>query len=415
MANVQDSVEAAPRGWAALAPALRIRNYRLYWIGLIISVVGTYLQFLAEGWLIYDLTGSEFMLGVLGFIGLLPVLPISFLGGLIIDRVPRRRLIMLTQTGLLLQAMVFGLLVILGWIRVWHIIVLDFSLGALAAIDLPARQAFLVELVEKEDLPNAVALNATTASLSRVVGYVGAGVLIAAIGAGGTMILNALTYLAPIIALSLVRIRDVSHDQARPSLGIALSEGLVALWKQPTLIGAMALMTIVGGLGSAVYLLMPAYAESVLQTDAVGLGLLMGAAGLGALLGSFVVAKVGGSQRGRVLVATSLLLPLMMVAVAFSRSMWVSLLFLLIHGMILITLHAMANTLVQLNVADRIRGRVMSIYAMLNAAGPRVSSVLLGALAEPLGLPLTYVIGGALAILFSLGVFSLVRSMLRLD
>jgi len=155
-------VEPAARSWTALAPALRSRNFRLFWVGQSVSTMGTFLQVVAGSWLLYELTGSTLWLGVLGVVGLLPVVPISFLGGVLVDRVPRRRLIMITQIGLLAQAVVFGLLVVTGRISVWHIIVLDFVMGALFAIDMPARQAFLVELVDEDDLANAIETQALT-------------------------------------------------------------------------------------------------------------------------------------------------------------------------------------------------------------------------------------------------------------
>ena len=155
MADFPPSVEPTPASWTTLAPALRSRNFRLFWVAQSISTTGTFLQIVAESWLLYELTGSTLMLGLLGVVGLLPVVPVAFLGGVLADRMPRRRLVMATQFGLLAQATVLGLLVASGRIEVWHIIVLDFVMGALFAIDQPARQAFLPELVTEEDLPNA--------------------------------------------------------------------------------------------------------------------------------------------------------------------------------------------------------------------------------------------------------------------
>ncbi|HXF63798.1 MAG TPA: MFS transporter, partial [Caldilineaceae bacterium] len=211
-------VPPAPRGWMRLAPALRSRNFRLFWLGQLISVTGTSVQVVAEGWLIYNLTQSTFWLGMVGLLGLLPVLPISLVGGLLIDRLPRRTLILATQTGLLLQAAVFGLLAATGQLQLWQIIALYFVFGALLAIDHPARRAFLVELVEPDDLASAVALNATVFNFSSLIGYMLAGVMIAAVGAGPTMLFNALTYLAPITALLLIRVPNRPAEAAAGDL-----------------------------------------------------------------------------------------------------------------------------------------------------------------------------------------------------
>jgi MFS family permease len=413
--DCQSSILQPSKLWTLVAPSLRSRNFRLFWIAQIISTMGTYLQIVAEGWLIYDMTSSTFLLGVLGFIGLLPVLPISFLGGLIIDRVPRRKLLMVTQTGLLLQATIFGLLVVSGYIRVWHIIFLDFLLGAFSAIDLPARQTFLMELVGKDDLASAIALSSVIGHVARVVGYAASGVLIATVGAGGAMLLNAATYLAPIVALSQIRVQDIVPQTVRAPLGAALSKGLQVLWKSPPLLGTLGLMAVVGGLGSAIYGMMPAFAEDVLQASSIGLGLLLTSAGLGSVLGTAVVARVGQDRRGRTLMVASFVLPLLSIAFAFSRFMVVACLLLLVHGVVLLVLHAMANTLVQVNVPDQVRGRVMSIYFLLNAGGPKVGQTVIGGLAEFLGLPVVVALSGVLSVLSALGVYFGLPSVRRLD
>ena len=182
------------------------------------STIGTSLQVIAEGYLIFKLTDSTFWLGAVGFISLLPVVPISLAGGVLIDRVPRRKLILATQIGLMLQALVFGLLAVSGRIELWHVLILYFVFGALLAIDHPARRAFLVDLVERDDLANAVALNATLFNVANLVGFALGGFLIAAVGVGGTMLINAATYLFPITAMLLINVPDVAQDDVHNSL-----------------------------------------------------------------------------------------------------------------------------------------------------------------------------------------------------
>ena len=287
----------------AAAPALRSRNFRIFWFGQVISIIGTSVQVVAEGWLIYALTGSTFWLGMVGLLALIPVVPISFAGGVLIDRVPRRKLILATQGGLMLQAAVFGLLVIHGGVQLWHIILLYFVFGSILAIDHPARRAFLVELVEQDELANAVALNATVFNMSSLIGYALAGFFIAALGVGTTMLFNAATYLAPIGALLLIRIVDIGADlptagAAPRSFRVALLEGLVTLWKQPAILGAMTLMAVVGGLANPVFGLMPAYAKEIVHTGAIGLGILMAAGALGSVIGTVAVARLGMKAGG---------------------------------------------------------------------------------------------------------------------
>jgi MFS family permease len=377
--------------------------------------MGTFLQIVAEGWLLYQMTGSTLLLGVLGVVGLLPVIPISFLGGVLADRMPRRKLIMVTQIGLLAQAAVFGILVATGRIEVWHIIVLDFVMGALFAIDQPARQAFLSELVSEDDLANAIALNSAVFQLSRVVGQAAAGLLIVTIGAGGTMLLNAATFLAPILALAMIRVRDVSHDVRRASLGVALSEGVLTLYRRPTLLGTISLLITVGGLPLAISLMMPAFAEDVVQADAVGLGLLLASTAVGAVLSTFLVARIRAGRRGKALILSSLSSPLFIIGFSVSRSMLVACLLLLFVGLTQSVLHAMSTTLVQVNVPDRVRGRVMSLYGMLIIGVPKVTGVLIGGLAEQLGLPLTISLFSLLALFYALGLSFLMPSVRNLD
>ena len=386
--------------WEVLAPALQSRNFRLFWLAQIISTIGTSLQVIGEGYLIYDITGSTFWLGAVGFISLLPVVPISLAGGVLIDRVPRRKLIMFTQFGLFLQALVFGLLALSGRIQLWHVLILYFVFGALLAIDHPARRAFLVDIVERKDLANAVALNATIFNISSIIGFALGGMMIAAIGVGSTMMVNAFTYLVPIAALAAMRVADVVQDQEKHSFGIALSEGFVTLWKQPAILGVIALMAVVGGLAYPVFGLMPAYAEEVMQVGAVGLGILLAAGALGSVLGTFGSARLGTRHRGRNLVLSAVALSLLVVIFAHAPNMWVACIILVALGFMLLVLQSLAITLVQLNTPDRVRGRVMSIYSMLHAGADTGGNFAIGAIAVPLGLTTALTLGGIVALLF---------------
>ncbi len=416
MTDTPDCQSVLPTaGWSTIAPALGSRNFRLFWLGQTVSLVGTSLQVVAEGWLIYGLTGSTFWLGAVGLIALLPVVPISFLGGVVIDRVPRRRLILLTQMGLMAQAAIFALLALTHQIRLWHIILLYFVFGSLLAIDHPARRAFLVDLVSRDALANAVALNATSFNVSSLMGYAAAGLLIAVIGAGGTMLLNALTYLFPIWALVMIRVPDVGQDTQRPSLGVALAEGVTTLWKQPTMLGAISLMAIVGGLAAPVYAMMPAFAEDVLGTNAVGLGLLLAAAALGSVIGTAVVAKLGVYGRGRSLILASLLLPPLVFGFAQSKNMLLACMFLVALGLVVLVLQSLTITLVQVHIPDRVRGRVMSLYSQVHAGSDAVGNVMIGAAAVRLGLPLALSLGGVAALIYALGLWTAVPSVRRLD
>jgi predicted MFS family arabinose efflux permease len=382
-------------------------------------------QVVAEGWLIYDLTGSTFWLGMVGLLGLLPVLPVSLLGGLLIDRMPRRKLILVTQVGLMAQALIFGLLAYSGQLVLWHIIVLYFVFGALLAIDHPARRAFLVELVPAEDLANAVALNATVFNMSSLIGYALAGFLLAGLGAGVTMLFNAATYLAPITTLLLIRVRDVGADVPvasgeksrgeKKGMQGALLEGARELLRKPELLAIIMLMAVVGGLAYPIFGLMAAFAQEVMQVDAVGLGVLLAAGALGSVIGTFVVAHVGNHQRGRTLAVVALILPLTVALFTVVRTLWLSCLILILIGIALLIVQSLTITLVQLHIADRVRGRVMSIYSLLHAGSDTMGNVAVGAVAVWLGLPLALAMGAGLALCCALGIISLIPAIRRLD
>lgn len=385
-----------------LAPALQSPNFRLFWVAQLLSTIGTSLQVVAEGWLIYRLTQSTFWLGAVGFMALLPVLPVSVVGGVLIDRFPRRKLILATQTGLFIQAALFGWLALSGRITLPLVIALYFVFGTLLAIDHPARRAFLVELVSEAHLANAVALNATLFNVSSLVGYTLSGLLLAWLGAGGVMLVNAVSYVFPIVALSLMRLEDVSHDPLRPGLGVALSEGLLTLYHRPEIMTVMALMAVVGGLANPVFGLMPAFAETIVKTDALGLGLLFASGAAGSLLGTLLVGRAGGSGRGRKLAMAGLLLPFLVMGVGGSGRLGLACLLVMGVGAALLVVQSLAITLVQLNIPGRVRGRVMSLYSILHAGSDSGGNLLVGTAATWVGLPLALGLAGMVALLVAL-------------
>ncbi len=401
--------------WASLAPALRSRNFRLFWLGQIVSNMGTALQVVAEGWLIYELTSSTFWLGMVGLIALIPVVPVSLVGGVLIDRVPRRKLILVTQTGLMLQAATFALLAQSGRLQLWQIIVLYSIFGALLAVDHPARRAFLTDLVDQDVLANAVALNGAIFNFTSFVGYALSGLLIATIGAGGTMMVNAASYLATIAALLAIRVADVRHDTQPAPLKTAWLEGIRALLRQPTILATIALMAVVGGLAWPVFGMMPAFASEVLHVGSVGLGLLLAAGALGSVVGTVAVARLGRHRRGRSLVVASLLLPVLVIAFAQSTTMAVACVLLVGIGLALLIVQSLAITLVQVNTPNRIRGRVMTIYSMTHAGADTASNAAIGWLAQRVTLPSALTVGGVLALLCAIGVAVFLPSVRRLD
>jgi predicted MFS family arabinose efflux permease len=313
------------------------------------------------------------------------------------------------------QAATFASLAQSGRIQLWQIVVLYSVFGALLAIDHPARRAFLTELVEPDALANAVALNGAIFNLTSFVGYALSGVLIATIGVGGTMLVNALSYLATIVALLAMRIADVGHDTQRAPLKTAWLEGIAALLKQPALLATIALMAVVGGLAWPVFGMMPAFASEVLHTGSIGLGILLAAGALGSVVGTVVVARLGRRRRGRSLAAASIVLPVLVIAFAQARTMAVACVLLVAVGLALLVVQSLAITLVQVTTPNRIRGRVMSIYSMTHAGADTASNAAVGWLAQRIGLPAALTVGGAVALVFALLIAFGLPSARRLD
>jgi MFS family permease len=367
--------------------ALRQRNFRLFWSGQLISVMGAWMQSIGQAWLVLDLTHSPVQLGVVGALQLLPVLLFSLFTGVFVDRWPKRRILLLTQSAALLQALALWYLVASHSIMLWQIYVLAFLLGITFSLDKPARQAFVVELVGREDLPNAVALNAALDNLARIVGPSLGGVLIAVSGVATLFLLNAVSYLAVILALALLRISElhvqssvhlVSSRGQSVSVWHSLREGLAYLWRTPALLLPM---TVVGlGLlfGSNFNVILPLFATEVLAVGAPGFGALSGALGVGALLGALfgVLLAVFALTRSFPLALA------VMAGVGCAETLFVE-------------RYAM---LAQVAPPDHVRGRVMSVSVLFIDGTVPLGYVLMGWLSSRFSAPTAVLVGAALTL-----------------
>jgi MFS family permease len=340
------------RPWLQTFRALRHRDFRLFWFGQIFSLSGTWLQLAARQWLIYRLTGSPLALGAIAFLGLLPAIPVALIGGAIVDRVPKRKLIIVTQAGLMLQALLLAVLTWRGVIQVWHLVLLELVAGMLGAIDLPARQAFVVEMVGKDDLMNAVALNSAIFSAARAVGPAVGGLLIATLGEAGCFLINGVSYLPVLGGLLLMRTGNRPAERGAASLGANMVEGFRYLLHQRVLLGLVSLMAVIGLFGMTHITLMPVFARDVLSGDAERYGFLLAAIGIGAVIGALGVASLKHSHRGRWMLAGSLSLALALVLFALSRQVVWSWIALVGAGAAFIAVQALINTLIQVSVED---------------------------------------------------------------
>lgn len=392
------------RGWRWLDTfrALRHPNFRIFWLGQVFSLTGNWMQVVGQNWLVYRLTGSTLMLGAVGFVALIPVLPISLLGGVIIDRTSKRWLLFLTQSALIMCALALALLTWSGRVQVWHVIVVSFLMGAIGSVDLPARQTFVVDLVGRDDLMNAIALTTSIFNVARVVGPALAGLLVAWQGEASCFFLNALSFMPFIVGLPFMRLPVPAAPTDEPSLTGGLVQGFKYLLGQPVILALMSMMVVSSFTVLPYLTLMPAFAQDVLDVGPQGLGFLMAAVGIGAIAGALFVANLDAGRSRSFLTVGALLLPLSVIAFCLSRRFLLALIVLVIVGTGTTWVQSMLNTLVQLNLQDDMRGRIMSLYLLLYVGMQRAGGLQIGYVAELVGVSLSLGLSAALCLFYFL-------------
>jgi MFS family permease len=385
--------------------ALRHRNYRLFIGGQLISLIGTWMQTVALGWLVFRLTGSSLLLGLITFSGQIPGFLLSPFGGVIADRWRRRTVLVIVQSSMMLLAFVLAALSLSGQVQMWQLFVLSTLLGVANAVDMPTRQAFVVEMVGKADLVNAIALNSSMVNGARLVGPAVAGVLVAAVGEGWCFFLNGVSFLAVIAGLLAMRL--VGGAPAAPAGGVIdrIVEGFGYAARTEPIRELLLLLGCVSLMGMPYAVLMPVLAQETLHGDARAYGLLMSASGVGSLIGAAVLAaRKDVRGLGRWAMAGAAGFGITLILFSLSRTLWLSVALLVPAGFCMMVQMASSNTLIQSMVPDRLRGRVMSVYAMMFLGMAPFGALFAGALAHPLGAPTTVAIGGVVC-LVAAGVF----------
>lgn len=382
--------------------ALRHRDLRLFLVGQGISLIGTWMQQVAMSWLVYRLTGSTLVLGVIAFCSQFPTFVVAGPAGALADRWSRHRMVFVAQIGLMLEAVILAVLVLTGTVRVWHLIVLAVWSGFASGFDVPARQALLVRLVKGQDLPNAIALNSSIFNGARLVGPAIAGALIAWLGEGPVFVLNAVSFLAVLGALWAVDVRDEGTGNRAPVLK-TMGEGWRYAFGFPPIRAILVLLTLISMVGLPYSVLLPVFAADVLTGDARTLGLLTAAAGLGALAGALTLAsRASVNGLGAFMVRCLIVFGAALVAFAFSRHVWLSCAALTLAGFGIMAATSSMNTILQTLVEEEMRGRVMALYTMAFIGLSPVGSLLGGALAHRIGAPATVALGGAACVLLAL-------------
>jgi MFS family permease len=395
--NKIDSVQ----GIKNILRALRNKNYRLFFIGQGLSLIGTWMQNIAMSWLVYRLTNSPFYLGVVGFSSQIPILLAAPLGGVLADRWNKKNILIFTQALSLLQAAILAILVITGAIQIWHVILMSILLGTVNGFDMPTRQAFVYELVEnRDDLPNAIALNSLIFNGARLIGPTIAGLIIAAAGEGACFLINAVSFIPVLAVFAFMKIRPSKipltngHVFADIHDGFKYAAGFVP-------IRAILLLLIFIGLAAMPYsVLMPVFARDILLGNSRTLGFLMGATGVGAITGAlFLAAQKTVSRLSSFVVMALSIFAVAIFAFSMSGMLWFSMIMLTLAGFGLMVMIAAVNTVLQTIVDDDKRGRVMSLYSMSFIGMAPFGSLLAGTAAHIIGAPRTVLISGCLCIL----------------
>ncbi len=396
--------------------ALRHRNFRLFVTGQTISLVGTWMQTVAVGWLVYRLTHSPFLLGLTGFLGQIPSLFFSPLAGVWADRWNRHRMVIGTQVLGMVQALALAALVLSGHATIWAVLALLLFLGFVIAVDIPARQSFFVELVGPEDLPNAIALNSSIFNVARLVGPTIAGVMIGLVGEGIVFLINGVSYLAVLASLFAIRLPAAPPRPAEhPRVLTHLAEGVRYAAGFGPMRATLLLLALVSLVGTPFSVLLPMFATDVLHGGAHTLGFLVGAVGLGALAGAlYLAARRGVRGLGKVIVASASLFGFSLVVLGLARTPWLAVPALALCGFGLMTQMASTNTILQTIAEPDKRGRVVSLYTAACIGTAPVGALLAGALAGRIGAPWTVALGGAIT-LAGAGLFARALPALRAE
>lgn len=382
--------------WSHTFSAMRHRNFRLFFWGQLISVIGIWMQATAQQWLVYRITGSQTSLGLVTFINFLPVLVLSLFMGVLADQFPRRKLLLISQSWFLVLSGILALLTWMDVIQYWHILLLAFFLGFGNALDMPTRQAFVVEMVDgdKADVMNAVSINSALFNIARIIGPAIAGLVVASLGEAPAFAINSLSYLAVIIALVQMNIASGGAPSRANSID-KMKAGFGYMLGQKAILGLVIMIAVYSFLGFGALTLVPVFAKDILNIGATGFGQLLSWQGVGALIGAIVLMFVGDKiHKGRTLLISRIIYGPVVIGISFSRLPWLSMALMAVLGYSLITQLILTNTLLQSIVPDDLRGRVLSAYTWALGGFYPLGSLFMGFLGDQIGAPSTAMISG---------------------
>lgn len=388
--------------------ALRHRNFRLFWFGQLISLIGTWMQTTAQAWLVLELTHSAWLLGVVGALQFLPVMVLSLYGGVLADRLPKRTVLLFTQSSAMLQAFILWMLVATGTVQIWHILLLASLLGLTNSIDMPTRQAFVAEMVGREHLPNAIALNSSQFNMARILGPGLGGLLIAWLGVAPLFLLNVISFIAVIVGLALINMKDLyAQAQRSPSQKVgpkqstlqSLREGLAYVARTPSVLLIIAVVGVISLFGINFNVVLPLFATAVLHSGPQGFGFISSALGLGALFSALWLAWGNNKPSIKQLLTGSLAFCVLEILFAVSHLYVLSLVLIAGVGFAQIAFSAAANTTLQTVAPDYLRGRVMSVYMLVFAGTIPLGNLFTGGIAHLFGAPIALLAGAAISLI----------------
>lgn len=376
--------------------SLRIRNYRLFFLGQVVSNIGTWMQRIAQDWLVLSLTGSATAVGVTTALQFLPMLLFGLYGGVLVDRLPKRPTLLFTQAAMAVTGVVLAVLTLSGHVQVWHVYLAAFAVGLATVLDNPARQSFVSEMVGPEQLQNAVSLNSANFQSARLVGPAVAGLMITGVGTGWAFLFNGLSFVAPIAGLLLMRARELHVVERAPRGKGQLREGLHYVAGRPQLIWTIVLVGFVGTFGFNFPVYLSAFADDVFHVGAGSYSLFNTLMAVGSLAGALLAAR-RGTAKLRVMIAAAALFGALELVAAAAPSLWLFALLMAPIGMFGMTINVNANTAIQMGTDPAMRGRVMSLYMMVFLGGSPVGAPIAGWITDAYGVRAGLAVGGAIS------------------
>ena len=381
-------------------PALTHDNFRIYWLGQCVSLIGTWMQNIGQTWLVFSLTGSPLLVGLLGAIQFLPITIFSLFAGVVIDKYPKRTILLITQFTSMVLAITLSILVFTHTVRYEYILVLALILGFTNTVDLPTRQSFTIEMAGKQDLMNAIALNSATFNLARIIGPAVGALILASLGAEWCFLLNGLSYMAVILSLLKIKVEPYVRKQVTNNIFLEIKDGLKYITREPLLLKTILMVLIIGIFVFNFNVLIPVFTKNVLHQEEYVYGFLMSALGVGSFMGALIVSLNSKSgPKAKVLMGSALVVSITLMLISFTRTYYYTGVLLIITGIFNIWFATTANSTLQINAKDEYRGRVMSVYSLVFAGATPIGNMFAGYVADRVGADSAFLLTGALTLI----------------